>query len=171
MKKILYQLIILLIFCLLLISGCKNRQVKQLIELPSTTDSISSDIDSDSINTDNQEEPFVDTSTQSGSGTNDTSDSDSDSDSASASTSDSTELTMEASQTATSVSTSSDQSTETPSSTPLTTSPVIIAESVNIDDVDERAMILNELDSLLNSVLTSLDDLDENPITEDINDW
>ncbi|PKM57304.1 MAG: hypothetical protein CVU98_06810 [Firmicutes bacterium HGW-Firmicutes-3] len=44
---------------------------------------------------------------------------------------------------------------------------VIIAKSENMEDIDERALMLKELDELLEDVLTTLDAVEEDDLSDD----
>lgn len=47
------------------------------------------------------------------------------------------------------------------------TETVIIAKSENLEDIDERALMLKELDELLEDVLTTLDEVEEDDLSDD----
>lgn len=176
---------VLILLCMLLLlpysTGCKNRQVTSLIDpstkgSPLTADDTSSDTLNDSLSS---SETKIDSSLSDSpaeeSSLDNTGSTTSDSDPDASDNTDSSSVSalpgkdnVNPDQSETTTSTPSSDTTTNSGSTTTTQDPVVIAESENLDDVDERAMILNELDALLNDVLTSLDELDENPITEDL---
>lgn len=175
MKKTLYYFFI---FCIIVtaFSGCKNRQVTPIVDPTDITSEQNSDT------TKNTSEHIgsnasVQTTTDSTPSLNEVTSPPAVSTGASQ-----TQVTSEAISTVspsatntqptseTPATTDSDSSTQTPSpdTAPPVSTNIIVAESENLDDVDERAILLNELDAMLSNVLTTLDDMEENPITEDV---
>lgn len=156
--------------------GCKNRQVNSVLDSvtsESNNNPTLADSSADSSNVNSQE----DNTSSNISGTTNSTDVTKSSD-----TSNSSDVPNPSDTSASSQSTESIESDDSsasasgtngnqslPDSTDSDQS-VVVAESENLDDVDERAIILNELDTLLSDVLSSLDELEENPITEDLTD-
>jgi hypothetical protein len=137
-----YILLFLSITLLLFTSGCKNRQVTQLLDPP--TETILSETLSPETSVENPASSQAITQENTTSNEQENEDEE-----------------------------QKEEIAPTPDKADITghTTTLIIAESANIDDIDERALLLNELDALLDSVFDSLENLEENPITEDMTDF
>lgn len=158
MKKIIVALVFLLGITTLLMAGCKERQVSKIIDVATN------DVTDDGVKTSDDSE---DTELTEPEATVPAQEEDSMTEYESAENKDNPEASTTEIPKATDVNKDStidkvideeiDEKTET----------VIVVKSENLEEIDERALMLKELDDLLESVLATLDEVEEDDLSED----
>lgn len=153
MKKTVINLFLLLGITLLLMAGCKERQVTKVMNVPEQDLAID---EATPIDVQKAIEPIESIEPDE---TTETVEEDSESDekkdeneAPSTKTSDEVEEVIDS---------SSDEIIDEKAET------VIVAKSENLEEIDERALMLKELDALLEDVLTKLDAVEEDDLSDD----